>query len=121
MLIAPLCITNQYGISRNGEQSNASEPRNLFMTRYCGIGGAGTPVNSIDSACQRHDACYTKGHITAGSNLNPFPGGHELDKLRNCNNALYSDAVIAAKAGVYGGEEIFDYFYFVPFRARCFR
>ncbi|XP_065548722.1 phospholipase A2 isoform X2 [Lathamus discolor] len=27
---------------------------------YCGLGGSGTPVDSLDRCCQVHDNCYTQ-------------------------------------------------------------
>ena len=31
-------------------------PKRLFGTHWCGPGGAGPPVNALDSACMAHDA-----------------------------------------------------------------
>lgn len=44
-------------------------PTRLFGTHYCGPGGAGTPVNTLDVACQAHDACYDAHGLSVGSNF----------------------------------------------------
>jgi RHS repeat-associated protein len=104
--------------SRRAPAPTPSQPTNLFLTQYCGLGGGGTPVNALDTACQQHDACYQQGGVTAISNFNPFPGGGELRVLRRCNNALCAAA--AAHATTYGSVPVFLYFRQVPVLARCF-
>ncbi|XP_076345200.1 phospholipase A2 Scol/Pla-like isoform X2 [Tachypleus tridentatus] len=34
----------------------------IFYGNWCGLGGAGKPVDSIDECCMRHDLCYDRAN-----------------------------------------------------------
>lgn len=82
----------------------------MFATHWCGPGGAGSTVDSLDVACRAHDACYAKNnHLTAASNFNPFPSATELTALRQCNQALCT-AALTSGSDNYGAPYVYLYF-----------
>ncbi|XP_056386088.1 phospholipase A2 [Hyla sarda] len=39
---------------------------------YCGLGGQGSPKDTLDRCCQVHDNCYSQAKNTCGSSLDPY-------------------------------------------------
>lgn len=67
-------------------------PKRLFGTHWCGAGGAGPTVNSLDAACQQHDACYDTNHLSAGMNWGIGITQQNIGPLQSCNQQLCSAA-----------------------------
>lgn len=62
-------------------------PIRFFGTHWCGPGGAGPNVNSLDTACHAHDVCYDNNGLSISDNF--FPSNPaQLHKLQQCNQAL---------------------------------
>ena len=68
----------------NGKPPDPYKKR-MFGTHWCGPGGEGPTVNSLDAACKAHDQCYDANGLTAGSNFNPFMGAAKTNALQQCN------------------------------------
>lgn len=59
----------------------------LFGTHWCGPGGAGSEVNSLDAGCHAHDNCYDDHNLSLWDNffsLSPDKQG----AMQACNQAL---------------------------------
>lgn len=71
-------------------------PKRLFGTHWCGPGGAGPPVNALDTACMAHDACYAAHGFTSLSNwspyLSPLLTQAQEQALQQCNQTLCNAA-----------------------------
>lgn len=74
--------------ARGGGATNVVTPVHGLWTygNWCGAGGGGTPTNSTDSACMRHDRCYSQDNLSPGSNF----GGPNA-KLQSCNQSLCNE------------------------------
>jgi hypothetical protein len=72
--------------------TGALSGRELYHGNYCGRGSRGadllSPVDDLDAACMRHDACYTGASY-------PSCG---------CDRALTREAVAIADSSVYSRE-----------------
>ena len=84
---------NQYVFCYNNPV-NFTDPTGLvFYGNYCGSGGSGTPIDGLDTACQSHDACYTKCGVAGASGV--AKGGA---CTRACDAQLCADAKAATCA-----------------------
>jgi len=105
----------QNGILPPGAPNNGTPPdpykKRMFGTHWCGPGGEGPTVNSLDAACKAHDQCYDANGLTAGSNFNPFMGAAKTNALQQCNQALCS---AAWKTSDSGNLRVITYFSQVP-------
>ncbi|MEZ5710653.1 MAG: RHS repeat-associated core domain-containing protein [Blastomonas sp.] len=54
---------------------------------WCGIGGAGEAIDTIDAACRAHDQCYAANGVSA---LDNFTSSSEA--LQRCNQRLCNSA-----------------------------
>jgi RHS repeat-associated protein len=95
------------GLQKTGQTAKD----NMFGTHWCGPGGGGTPVNSLDTACQQHDSCYDRYGLTVGSNFNPFIGAQRAAQLYKCNQDLCN---AAKKTSNLGATRVVLYFTLVP-------
>jgi RHS repeat-associated protein len=94
----------------NGTPTDPYKKR-MFGTHWCGPGGEGPTVNSLDVACKAHDGCYDANGLTAGSNFNPLMGMAKTNALQQCNQALCSAAWKTSDAG---NLRVITYFSQVP-------
>jgi RHS repeat-associated protein len=69
-----------------GQQTNPAGPP-WHYGNWCGPGGMGRPINTLDTACMIHDFCYAKGGFSAADN-NVGPTNGNLAGLQACNQAL---------------------------------
>ncbi|XP_069820187.1 phospholipase A2, minor isoenzyme-like [Dendropsophus ebraccatus] len=46
---------------------------------YCGLGGKGTPIDTLDRCCQVHDNCYSqaKTHPSCYTSIDPYARGYD--------------------------------------------
>jgi RHS repeat-associated protein len=91
----------------------APYPARLFGTHWCGLGGDGPPVNSLDAACQAHDICYSQNNLTAGMNWGVgLTRVRKLATLQSCNQSLCNSAAATTDTG---STRVLSYFTIVPF------
>jgi hypothetical protein len=84
----------------------------MFGTHYCGPGGAGPTVNSLDAACQAHDACYDQNHLSAGMNWGVGLTPQNAQALQTCNQNLCN---AASTLNDPGSTRVVLYFMSVPY------
>ncbi|NYF81308.1 RHS repeat-associated core domain-containing protein [Granulicella arctica] len=92
--------------------STQTYPTRLFGTHYCGPGGAGPTVNSLDVACQAHDACYDAHGLSVGSNFGFGLDHQKIMALQSCNQTLCN---AAAATKDLGATRVQLYFQSVPY------
>jgi len=94
----------------------AKPPTRLFGTHWCGPGGAGSPVNDLDAACQSHDKCYDSGGFSALSNFKNL-SATDAANLKACNQLLCN---AARQSSAPGSSSVNLYFtVVVPSKVAC--
>lgn len=75
-----------YMLPRNGF------PRRFFGTRWCGPGGAGSPVSDVDRACRAHDICFGLAGLDARANTDSSVhlSLAQAVAAQGCNQQLYN-------------------------------
>lgn len=85
---------------------------------WCGVGGAGTPINDTDASCLIHDYCYELAGVTAGDNISPVLNPQQATSLQQCNEALCHGVSSRAALGPANESraawDIYDFFVLVP-------
>jgi RHS repeat-associated protein len=83
---------------------------------WCGKGGAGTPIDQVDTACMIHDYCYsTNGFTFAENYTTTVATAGKAAILQACNQALCNvSTLVYAEGGPTAAQSIVDLFTLTP-------
>jgi RHS repeat-associated protein len=83
---------------------------------WCGKGGAGQPIDTLDAACMVHDYCYsTNGFSFAENYTSTVANAGKASTLQACNQALCNAASsVYAEGGPTAAESIVNLFELTP-------
>jgi RHS repeat-associated protein len=60
-------------------------------TNWCGPGGHGPTLNTLDAYCEQHDACYAEADVSPVNNLPRIGGRERQAAIHRCNVLLCRD------------------------------